>query len=55
MVAFWGDCYRDRFVQLCLPSLFAPGNLPRLRAEDGHRFLIATTLTDWAEIERLPI
>jgi hypothetical protein len=55
MVALWGERYRDRLVSLCLPSLLAPGNLPCLRAEDGHRFLIATTRADWAVIERMPI
>jgi hypothetical protein len=55
MVAIWGERYRQRFVNLCLPSLLAPGNLPRLRAESGHRFLIATTRVDWAAIEHLPI
>jgi hypothetical protein len=55
MVAFWGERYRDRFVNLCLPSLLAPGNLPLLHAEDGHRFLIATTRADWDAIGDLPI
>ena len=55
LVALWGERYRDRFARYFLPSLLAPGNLRCLRAEDGHRFLIATTRTDWAAIERLPI
>src|SRR5439155_2535037 len=55
MVPFWGKRYREYFVDLCLPSLLAPNNLPSLRVEDGHRFLIATTIEDWNAIERLPI
>jgi hypothetical protein len=55
MVAFWGEHYRDRFTNVCLPSLLAPGNLPRLSADNGHRLLIATTCSDWAAIENLPI
>jgi hypothetical protein len=55
MVALWGERYRDRFAGFFLPSLLAPGNLPRLRADDGHRFLVATTRADWALLERLPI
>lgn len=55
MVPFWGKRYRDYFVDLCLPSLLAPNNIALLRAEDGHRFLIATTTEDWRAIENLPI
>jgi len=55
MVPFWGRRYREYFVDLCLPSLLAPNNLPLLRAEDGHRFLMATTREDWEAIEGLPI
>jgi len=55
MVHFWGPRYRDYFVDLCLPALLAPENLPLLRAAERHRFLIATTAADWAAIERLPI
>ncbi len=55
MVPFWGKRYREYFVNFCLPSLLAPNNLALLRAEDGHRFLIATTVEDWNAIERLPI
>jgi hypothetical protein len=55
MVQFWGQQYRDYFVDLCLPSLLAPGNLPLLRAADGHRFLIATPRDDWDRIEHLPV
>src|SRR5580692_2633334 len=55
MIAFWGERYRNRFINLCLPSLLAAGNLPCLRHEHGHRLLIATTSTDWLAIENLPI
>jgi hypothetical protein len=55
MVAFWGKRYRDYFVDLCLPSLLAPNNLPLLRADDGHRYLIATTWEDWEAIRSLPV
>src|ERR1051325_6114482 len=52
---FWGKTYRDYFVDYCLPSLLAPNNVPLLRAEDGHCFLIATPREDWEAIEHLPI
>jgi len=55
MVQFWGRRYRDYFVDLCLPSLLAPDNLPLLRAADGHQFLIAAPREDWDSIEHLPI
>ena len=55
MVALWGPTYRQYFVDRCMASLLAPGNLPQLRAQDGHRLLIATTLDDWRAIEHLPI
>lgn len=55
MVPFWGERYRRYFVDRLLPSLMAPNNLPLLRADHGHRFLIATTPEDWAAIIDLPI
>ena len=55
MVQFWGEWYRNHFVDFCLPSLFAPNNLPLLNAREGHRFLIATTRDDWQAITALPI
>jgi Carbohydrate esterase, sialic acid-specific acetylesterase len=55
MVPFWGERYRNYFVDLCLPSLLAPRNLPLLCAADGHRFLLATTRADWDGITNLPI
>jgi hypothetical protein len=55
MVTFWGAKYRDYFVDLCLPSLLAPRNLPLLKAEEGHKFFLATTDDDWAAIATLPI
>jgi hypothetical protein len=55
MIQFWGRRYRDYFVNYCLPSLLAPGNLPLLKAEDGHCFLIATPREDWDAIVSLPI
>jgi hypothetical protein len=55
MSQFWGERYRDYFVNYAVPSLLAPNNLPLLRAEDGHCFLIATPREDWDEIEHLPI
>ncbi len=55
MVTFWGVRYRNYFVNLCLPSLLAPGNLSLLNADDGHKFFFATTDDDWRGIQALPI
>lgn len=55
MVPFWGERYQRYFVDNLLPSLLAPNNLALLRAEDGHRFLLATTREDWDAIVDLPI
>jgi hypothetical protein len=55
MSQFWGRRYREYFVDYCLPSLLAADNLPRLRAEEGHCFLIATPREDWEQIVNLPV
>lgn len=55
MVPFWGQQYREYFVDRCLPSLLAPNNLPLLDQKDGHRFLIAAPREDWNAIASLPI
>jgi hypothetical protein len=55
MVALWGEKYRLAFVERCLCSLLAEGNLPLLRTSDGHRLLIATTADDWQAMESSPV
>jgi len=55
MVPFWGERYRNYFLDYCLASMLAPNNLGLLRAADGHRFLIATTRADWQAIEHSPL
>ncbi len=55
MVPFWGKRYRQYFANILLPSLLSPNNLALLRADQGHRFLIATTIDDWDAIIRLPV
>src|ERR1700683_4036197 len=55
MVPFWGQKYREYFVDRCLPSLLAPNNLTLLDQRDGHRFLIAAPREDWDAIANLPI
>ncbi len=50
-LTFWGEEYRRYFVDFCLASLLAPGNIPAIKDKRSARFLIATTDRDWAELQ----
>jgi len=50
IIVMWGARYRDYFLEYCLPTLLAPGNLPALATTRPSKFLIATTLKDWREL-----
>jgi hypothetical protein len=54
-VTFWGEQYRRYFVDYCLASLMAPGNIPALAGESGSRLLIATTDVDWQAMQSEPV
>jgi hypothetical protein len=47
IVVFWGERFRNYFLEFCLPSLLAPGNIPALRTRSPSKFLIATRPDDW--------
>jgi hypothetical protein len=47
IVVFWGERFRNYFLEFCLPSLLAPGNIPALRTKNPSKFLIATRPEDW--------
>ena len=53
-VTFWGQEYRGYFLDFCLASLLAPGNLPAVATNSAARLLIATTDQDWAELQAKP-
>jgi len=53
-VVFWGNEFRDYFTDFCLASLLSENNLPALADIAGSRFLICTTMDDWATIQRHP-
>lgn len=53
-VVFWGHEFRTYFLDYCLPSLLAPGNIPALENMTGSRFLICTTADDWAAMQNNP-
>lgn len=54
-VVLWGERFRDYFLEYCLPSLLAPGNIPALNRGRGSKFLIATRPDDWAAMIATPI
>lgn len=54
VVVFWGEEHRNYFLHLCAPALLAPGNIPCLAANEGHRFLICTTASDWRAMQDDP-
>ena len=54
-VVFWGEQFRDYFLDLCLPSLLSPENIPALTGGRANRLLIATTREDWEKVRTAPI
>jgi hypothetical protein len=54
-LTFWGEEYRRYFVDFCLASLLAPGNIPAISDKASARLLIATTDRDWAELQSEPL
>jgi hypothetical protein len=55
IVVLWGERFRDYFLDLCLPTLLSPGNLPALSARQRSRFLVCTRPEDWAAMQVSPI
>jgi hypothetical protein len=53
-ITFWGEEYRRYFLDYCLASLLAPGNLPAITDKAGARLLIATNDRDWAALQTEP-
>jgi hypothetical protein len=51
----WGRKYTERFLQYCVGSLLAAGNLPSLRTGQRSKFLIATLPSDWDYMKGTPI
>lgn len=46
-VVLWGPEFRGYFLDYCLASLLAPGNIPALDEKADSRFLVCTTAADW--------
>ncbi len=53
-VTFWGEEYRRYFLDFCLASLLAPGNIPAIVDKPAARLLIATTDRDWQALQVEP-
>lgn len=54
MIVLWGRRFREYFLEMCLPAMLSPNNIPALRNK-GNKFLICTTPADWAEMAKTPI
>jgi hypothetical protein len=55
IVVLWGQDYTRCFLEYCVASLLAPGNLPSLRTQRRSKFLIATTPDDWRYMQTTAI
>ncbi len=55
VVVVWGEKYVDLFLNVALPCLLAPGNLPGLPNLRESRFLVVTTRRDWERIVGSPV
>ena len=51
----WGTFHTKAFIDLNLPTLLAPGNLPAFTARTDSRYLIFTTAADLAQMESSPL
>src|SRR4051794_1184385 len=51
-LAVWGDEHVAMFMEFCLPSLLAPGNIPSICRRSGSRFLLHTREADLAIMAR---
>jgi hypothetical protein len=51
----WGERFRNYFLDLGLPTLLAPGNLPALRTRPRSKFLICAPPEDWIALQAAPV
>jgi hypothetical protein len=50
-VVFWGAEFRGYFLDFCLPSLLAPGNIPAIENKAESCFLICAPAEDWQAMQ----
>jgi hypothetical protein len=55
IVVVWGRRFCDYFLDYCLPSMLAPGNIPALRTALPSKFLVATRPDDWERMRATAI
>ena len=55
ILVLWGERFRNYFLDLCLPTLLSPRNLPSLATRPRSKFLFCTPPDDWAAISASPI
>lgn len=55
IVVYWGERFRNYFLNFCLPTMLAPGNIPALLNREKNKFLICTTTEDWRLTQQSPI
>lgn len=54
VLPLWGEAYVRRWIEISLPSLLAPGNLPALAAAHSTKLLLYTTQADLPAITAAP-
>jgi hypothetical protein len=54
LLPVWGSTYVHRFLDLCLPTLLAPGNIPALAQALPTRFVLLTRSSDQSAIRDHP-
>src|SRR5262249_8432816 len=55
ILVLWGERFRNYFLDLCLPTLLSPSNLPALATQPRRNLLICTCPDDWAAMRAAPV
>ena len=55
ILVLWGERFRNYFLDLGLPSLLSPGNLPALKTDPRSKFVICSPAEDWAALQAAPV
>jgi hypothetical protein len=55
LLPVWGERYTRDFLELCLPSLLAPGNLPALSKLARCTFVLLAPVRDVGSVEQSPL
>jgi len=51
----WGESYTRLFLDICVPALLSPGNLPVFQNDPNSQFIIFTTYEDAQTIRAAPV